>query len=624
LVEGSFICFFMSKLRIALLLLTCHSFFLSHAQKPIRVEPPNWWAGMRNTELQLMVYGDNIAKSNVDVSYPGVEVISIVSVENPNYLFINLNVGNANPGIFEIVFYKNDEKIAVYNYHLLERINGSSERNGFDASDVIYLLYPDRFANGNPNNDEVSEMIEGANRTDMHGRHGGDLQGILNHLDYFNDLGVTTLWLNPVLENNQPSWSYHGYAITDFYRVDPRFGDNELYRIFVEKAHLKGLKVIKDLVFNHSGRGHWWIDDLPMNDWLNQWDNYTQSNYRQLISFDPHASQRDINLMTKGWFDWQMPDLNQKNPFVAKYLIQNSIWWAEYANLNGFRMDTHPYCDKHFMAQWCNAIMQEYPHFSIVGETWFNHPLWVSYWQMDAINPDGYNSNLPIVMDFPLMNAIQKAFDEEDGWETGLARLYEVLAHDFTYPNWNNLLVFIDNHDKGRFHRDSSLEISRMKLALTFLLTTRGIPQIYYGTEFLLPGDDANGHGDIRRDFPGGWADDQKSAFTSQGRTDRENEIWNYTSKLLHWRKNASAVHIGGLTHFNPENGVYVYFRYDNQQTVMVLINNSHETREILGSGYNEFLAKFSRGVDVITGNRIDILNKFHILPRSAMVIELF
>ena len=578
---------------------------------------------MRNTELQLMVYGENIANCNVDISYPGVRIISIVSVENPNYLFINLNIGNATSGKFEIVFTKNNEKIATYTYQLLERIQGSSMRKGFDASDVIYLLYPDRFSNGDTSNDEVSGMIEGLNRADMHGRHGGDIQGVINQLDYFNKLGVTTLWLNPVLENNQPSWSYHGYAITDFYRIDPRFGNNELYRVLVEKAHSKGLKVIKDLVFNHSGRGHWWINDLPMNDWLNQWESYTQSNYRQLTSFDPHASASDTKHMVKGWFDWQMPDLNQKNPFVARYLIQNSIWWVEYANLNGFRMDTHPYCDKQFMAQWCDAVMHEYPHFSIVGETWFNHPLWVSYWQKDAPNIDGYNSNLPIVMDFPLMNAINKAFDEEDGWETGLARLYEVLAHDFAYPNWNNLLVFIDNHDKGRFHRDSSLEITRLKLALTFLLTTRGISQLYYGTEILLPGDDARGHGDIRRDFPGGWIDDAESKFTVQGRSAKENEIWDYTSNLLHWRKGANAIHNGDLTHFNPENGVYIYFRHSNQQTVMVLINNSHESREIVGSRYNEFLAKFSGGVDIITGNSIDNLNKFYILPRSAMVIEL-
>lgn len=579
---------------------------------------------MKNTKLQLMVHGSDISKSEIEINYTGIQLVGVDRVENTNYIFINLNIDpKTKPGSFEIVFNFPKKKIIKYIYHLQERNPESPNLKGFDASDVIYLLYPDRFANGDPLNNEYNELYDKYNRNDIHGRHGGDLQGIINHLDYFNELGVTTLWLNPVLENNQLSWSYHGYAITDFYKVDPRFGDNDLYKEFVALAHSKGMKVVKDLVFNHCGDMHWWMNDLPMPDWLNQWPDFTQSNYRQLTAFDPHASQLDGKLMTNGWFARQMPDLNQQNPYLAKYLIQNSIWWIEYANLNGFRMDTHTYCDKHFMSRWCEAVMAEFPNFSIVGETWYNHPLWVAYWQKDARNPDGYNSNLEYVMDFPMMLALQKAFDEPDGWETGMARIYELLAHDCVYADYNNLLVFLDNHDKGRFHRDSTLELSRLKLGLAYILTTRGVPQIYYGTEIILPGDDALGHGDIRRDFPGGWTSDSRSAFNASGRTKKENEIWNYAAKILHWRKGATAIHNGRLIHFSPDNGIYVYFRQNHKQCAMVIINNSHENREVITERFGEILSAYASGFEVITETEISNLKSIGILPRTAMIIEL-
>lgn len=611
--------------RIGFLLLFALLGVSLSAQTLSRVEPPSWWVGMNSNELQLMVYGANISNSEVKFSYPGVRLVSVVRVANPNYLFINLIIEDGvKPGKFDIFFKFSKKKVLTYTFELREREPGSANRKGFDASDVIYLLYPDRFANGDPTNDQVQGMRDEHNRLDPYGRHGGDIQGIINNLEYFSKLGVTTLWLNPVLENDQISQSYHGYAITDFYRVDRRMGTNELYRELVKAAHQQGLKVIKDLIFNHCGDMHWWMSDLPMSDWVNWWPEHTQSNYRQSAAFDPHASLRDVKLMTNGWFARQMPDLNQQNPFVAKYLTQNTIWWIEYAGLNGFRMDTHPYADKTFMAQWCKAIATEYPNFTIVGETWYNSSASISYWQKDARNADGYNSHLESVMDFPLMNAINKAFDEPDGWDTGMARLYDVLTQDFVYANHNNLLIFVDNHDKGRFQRDTTLDIARLKLAIAFLLTTRGIPQIYYGTEILLPGDvDKGGHGDIRRDFPGGWPSDSRTAFTAQGRTTSENDIWNYISNILHWRQSASAIHSGKLTHFNPDNGVYTYFRHNQNQTVMVIINNGYEQKEIDGGKLQEILSRFSAGTDIISGQQLTNLSKIDLAPRTAMIIEL-
>ncbi|HOA09325.1 MAG TPA: glycoside hydrolase family 13 protein [Tenuifilaceae bacterium] len=614
----------MKKPLILMLMLIAACSMNVNSQNIKRVEPPCWWVGMKNPRLQLMIYGSNINQAQVGISDSRVTLESVDKTENPNYLFLNLAINeNAEPGAFNITFKFPKGKPRVVAYELKERKQGSSERIGFNNSDVIYLVFPDRFSNGNPANDSIKGFSDKYNRNDPYGRHGGDIQGIINHLDYFNQLGVTALWLNPILENNQPSTSYHGYAITDFYKVDPRLGDNELYRKFSQMAHERGLKVVKDMVFNHCGSSHWWMNDLPMHDWINQFPQFTRTNYRIPTTFDPHASTVDSSLMADGWFDLTMPDLNQRNPYMATYLIQNSIWWIEYADLNGIRMDTHPYCDKHFMSRWCAAVMSEYPNFSIVGETWVNYPDWVAYWQKDAHNQDGYNSNLKVAMDFPLMFAMHKAFDEKDGWDTGLARLYEILAHDFVYPSPNNLLIFADNHDIGRFHRDSSLALGRLKLAMAFLLTTRGIPEIYYGTEIILPGDDAKGHGDIRRDFPGGWEGDLKSAFTTDGRTNRQNEIFNYISTILNWRKTASAVHSGKLTHFIPENEVYVYFRFDDKQTVMVILNNGYQPKMLETARFSEMMKGKNSAVDIISGKVFDNLEKIQLSPRSALILEL-
>ena len=597
---------------------------ISKAQNLQLVEPPNWWVGMKNQELQLLVYGIDIAKTEVEFNYPGVNLVSIDRVENPNYLFINLLIApDAKPGSFDINFRVSRRKTLNYTYQLLQRREGSAERTGFDAADVVYLLFPDRFANGDPTNDTYKGMNDKFDRDDLYARHGGDIQGIINNLDYIKDLGMTAIWLNPVFESSQPWQSYHHYAITDFYNVDRRFGSNELYKKMIKEAQDKGIKIIKDMIFNHCGNKHWWINDLPSADWVNQWPEFTRSNYRSPTNFDIHSSEYDKRLMSDGWFDTHMPDLNQRNPYLANYLIQNSIWWVEYANLDGIRMDTHPYPDKEFMARWTRAVMAEYPNFNIVAEAWLNYPAWCAYWQTGAMNRDGFDSGVPTVMDFPLQMAMTKAFDEEQGWDTGLARLYEILAHDFLYANPMNIMVFPDNHDIARFMKNKDMAIGRYKLAMAFLLTTRGIPQIYYGTEILMDGDDAQGHGVLRKEFPGGWPDHKRSAFTVEGRTKKENEAWDYMSNLLNWRKTATAIHNGRLIQFIPENGVYVYFRQNHEQTVMVILHNGYQPKVLKTQRFNEVLLNFKGGSDIISGKELEGLEKIQLSPRSAMVIEL-
>lgn len=579
---------------------------------------------MENRELQLLVYGTNISKTEVEISFPGVKLTAVDKVENPNYLFLNLLIDkDAAPGKFDILFKTKGRETIKYSYSLLARREGSAQRKGFDASDVMYLLFPDRFANGNQSNDVIEGMPDKLDRKDLYARHGGDIQGIINHLDYIKELGFTAIWVNPLLESNQPSQSYHGYAITDLYRIDPRHGSNELYKSFVSESHSKGIKIVKDMIFNHVGDKHWWISDLPSHDWLNQWPEFTRTNYRIPATFDPHASQADKKLMEDGWFDTHMPDLNQRNPYLAKYLIQNSIWWVEYANLDGIRMDTHPYPEKNFMANWVNAVMTEYPNFNVVAETWINYPAWTAYWQKGANNRDGFDSGVPTVMDFPLCYAMNKAFDEKDGWDTGLLRLYEILAHDFLYADPLSVLIFPDNHDMSRFMKSKDMAIGRFKLGMTFLLTTRGIPQIYYGTEILMDGDDANGHGVLRRDFPGGWPSDKRSAFTAEGRTKKENEAWSYLSNLLNWRKSATAIHNGKLIHFIPNDEVYVYFRQNDEQTVMVILHNGFQPKVLKTERFNEVLSKFKGGIDILTGKKLENFDKIQLSPRSAMVIEL-
>ncbi len=589
-----------------------------------RIDPPFWWAGMKNNNLQLMVYGSNISDSKPTIDFKGIHLKEVIHVESHNYLFLNIVISeDAIPGTFDIDFKKCNKVAATYQYELKERNQNPNLHKGFDNSDVIYLLMPDRFSNGTPDNDDMPRMLEKANRSNPNGRHGGDIAGINSKLDYLNDLGVTAIWLNPLLENNMPAYSYHGYAVTDLYKIDSRYGTNDDFVKFVENAHSKGLKVIMDMIFNHLGTGYYWKDDLPMQDWYNQWPEFTRSNYRGGTVSDPYASEYDYNKMVKGWFDVTMADLNQDIEFMANFLIQNSIWWIEYSGLDGIRQDTYPYPYKDFMAKWMQRVLEEYPDFNVVGEAWLSQSPAVAYWLNNNTNKDGYKSHLTNVFDFPLMYAISKAFNEDEDWSTGTAQLYEVLSQDYVYSMPDNIVTFADNHDGDRFYTKIDEDINKFKLAMAFMMTTRGIPQIYYGTEILMTGEEHKGHGDIRKDFPGGWADDENNAFTSAGRSDEQNEAFNFLRRLLNWRKSNPAIQFGKLTHYIPENGVYVYFKNYNNSTVMVLLNNTSEIRKVDTKRFSESIGDNTKGRSVLTRQGWDNLDIIEVPAKSPMIIEL-
>lgn len=589
-----------------------------------RLEPACWWVGMKNPELQIMVYGKDIASSQVHVDYPGVRVKEVVGVENPNYLFLYLDIAkDASPGTMKLTFQKGKKK-EIRTFELKERSKKAGAA-GFSSADVMYLITPDRFANADPSNDNLDDVK--TDRKSAWARHGGDLRGIINKLDYIHDLGFTTIWVNPVLENRMPGGSYHGYAITDFYQVDPRFGTNEEYCEMIDKAHQKGMKVVMDMIFNHCGSSHWWLKDIPTSDWLNHQDNYVQTNHFKWTIMDVHAPQSERETLVNGWFSKGMPDLNQKNKHLARYLIQNSIWWIEYARIDGIRQDTHPYADYDFMSSWCKEIENEYPNFNIVGEAWYPRGTASAWWQKDSKMNES-NSNLKTVMDFDLTFTCQKAFGEvcssNEGSEAGLFKIYEVIAQDFLFPNPNNVLTFLDNHDLGRFMQKGETDLRRYKQAIAFLLTTRGIPQIYYGTEILMTGTKAEGDGVIRTDFPGGWAGDPKDAFTPEGRTDLQNEAWNYMKKILNWRKHCDAVKEGKLIHYTPDRtGCYVYARVKDNKTVLVLMNGTDKNQTLDMNRFNEVVKDYKSGKDVITDTTVAIDTPVQIPARGVYILEL-
>lgn len=584
-----------------------------------KVEPPIWWVGMANSNLQLLVYGENISLTKPVIDYEGVTVSSVSTVQSPNYLFINLEISKtAKPGNLKILFNNDKGQKLVYDYPLKTKKQRNITGQTVDASDVIYLITPDRFANGDISNDSTDDTIEKADRTNPDGRHGGDIKGIVNHLDYIQELGVTTLWLNPFLENDQPKYSYHGYGISDFYTTDSRFGSNKDFNNLVDLSHQRGMKVIMDQVFNHCGSGHWWMNDLPSKDWLNQWETFTLSNFTNIAASDPHVSKSDYNLFTKGWFDTNLPDLNLENPFLATYLIQNSIWWIEYSNLDGIRMDTYPYPDKKVMAKWIQTIKAEYPNFYIVAETWEAKASSLSYWNNGGVNNDGYISHVNSVCDYPLYYAMLNAFGKEDN----IYKIYETLAEDFVYGDAFNNKIFNGNHDVGRLFTLLNNDIDKLKLSMAFILTTRGIPQLYYGDELLFGGDKPDGQ--LRKDFPGGWVSDKRNAFTQEGRTTQENETYNYISSILNWRKNAVEIHKGKLKHFQPLENIYVYFRYTDTESTMIIINNSKNPINDYSLGrYKESLVGYSSGKDIITNAKFTSLKTINLKANSALIIKL-
>ncbi len=603
-----------------------------------RVEPMFWWTGMQNPALQLLVYGKDIANSSVSLKYAGVELKGVLKTESPNYLFVNLHISpEAKAGTLALMF-TSGKKERSYSYELRAKSTDRSRIQGLNAADVIYMLMPDRFANGDPKNDKIAGMPDIMHRDSLHARHGGDIQGIINHLDYIKDLGCTAIWSTPLLENNMERYSYHGYAITDYYKIDARFGSNELYKQYVDKAHSMGLKIVKDMVLNHCGDAHWFIKDPPALDWAHSladyktnpaWKKeYPRGNYRASTLTDPYAAQSDKHSMSDTWFDSMMPDMNQQNPLLATYFIQNSIWWVEYAGIDGIRMDTYPYPDKDFTAQWAKAVMTEYPQFYIVGEVWINDVGMSAYWQSNTRNKDGFVSNLPATTDFPLNFALSAAFNENESWDTGLIKLYNVLASDFQYTDANNNVIFLDNHDLNRYFTAVKEDMRKLKMALTVLLTTRGVPQVYYETELAMPGvKDPDPL--VRKDFPGGWANDSAngrsaSGFTEKGRSVQQNEAFNYFRTLAQWRKIKPVVHTGKLTHFIPQDGVYTYFRHNNSEAIMVMLNNNDkDARTVKTNRFRERTAGFIRAKNVITGEVLSDISSVTVPAKSALVLEL-
>lgn len=589
-----------------------------------KVAPSFWWAGMKNPELQILLYGEDLALSDVSVSGEGIYLKETVRQDNPNYLLLYLDLSEAKAQTFQILLKHGKKKLQIP-YELKSRVRRGEDVKGFTSEDVLYLIMPDRFANGNPENDVVDGMREKKiDRADSFARHGGDIQGISNHLDYIADLGVTAIWLNPTQENDMESGSYHGYAITDYYQIDRRFGSNEDFCALVEKAHERNLKVVMDMIFNHCGSENYLFRDKPSKEWFNYHSNYVQTSFKTVSVMDIHTSAYEKKIATDGWFTSVMPDFNQRNRHVARYLIQSSIWWIEYAGINGIRQDTHPYADFDFMSQWCKEVLDEYPYFNIVGETWLNSNVLVSYWQKDSKLAAPLNSNLPTVMDFPLQALINQAFDEETGeWGGGLYKLYDYQTQDLVYANPMNLLTFLDNHDTSRFAQTDEMakNLKRYKQAMVFLLTTRGIPQIYYGTEILMTGDKGKGDGDLRKDFPGGWQGDTRNCFAKNGRTALENEAFEFTRQLLNWRKGNQVIGKGSLKHYSIQNGVYVYQREFNGKSVVVIMNGTDDSKELDLAPYQEILPR-ENTLDILTGKNVNLSGKLRLNGRESLILN--
>lgn len=566
-------------------------------ESSLRIEPPHWWTGFKNTHLQIMVYAPNIGNLQAVIDYEGIQLRKIHKAKSPNFLFLDLHIDtNLEYATFNIQFYKDKKMLFSTPYTLKKRDRVKGSQEGFNMSDAIYLVTPDRFSNGNKSNDFRENLREKTlNREDDYGRHGGDIQGLINHLDYISEMGFTALWSTPLLINDMPEQSYHGYAITDYYQVDPRFGNLDKYIELAQKARKKDIKLIMDQVANHCGVHHWWMKDLPFDDWVNHQKRYEtnqpiiSSTHRRTTNQDPYASKHDKKGMNEGWFVPQMPDLNQRNPFLAKYLIQNSIWWIETLGLSGIRQDTYPYPDKDFMAQWAGQIMQEYPQFSIVGEEWSYNPLLVGYWQQGQKNNDGYQSNLSHTMDFPLQEAMRKGITNKEGWDTGLIEIYTALANDFAYHDPTRLLAFLDNHDMDRAYTQYQEDPVKLRMALSLLLFLPRVPQLYYGTEVLLDNTDKpHDHGRIRKDFPGGWDGDSQNGFLKTGLNNTQIQMQDFIKLLLNFRKQSSALQNGKLIHFVPFQGVYALFRFNEEETLFLLINKNEEDTQVNLSHFKE------------------------------------
>ena len=594
----------------------------SGTDENVRIDPPNWWAGMKNTSVQLLVHSPQIRNAEPSINYPGVRIDSVVRLDSPNYQIIYLNIPQSvNPGKMDISF-KNGKKSMTVKYELKQR--DGIQPTPFTSSDILYLIMPDRFADGDISNNDVEELTfhEPVNRNNPNGRHGGDLKGIENHLGYIDSLGMTAIWLNPVLENDMPGGSYHGYATTDYYKVDPRLGTNEEYAALIKKTHDRGMKVVMDMIFNHSGSEHPWMHDMPSKDWYNHPDGKLMTDFHLSTVNDPYASDYDYERTVRGWFVSSMPDLNQNNPHVMKYLIQNSIWWIEYSKIDGIRMDTYPYAEMEPMAQWIKDVQMEYPDYNIVGECWYNDVAGTAFWQGGNCLSAKGNPELPTVMDFPTMMIANSSFHGDTQYGKGLNEIYNRLSLDYLYANKQKVLTFLDNHDTDRFLREKPSNLASWKQGIAFLLTTRGIPQIYYGTELLMFGSKKRTDGDIRLDVPGGFPGDSHNEFTPEGRSALQNEAYNFLSRIAQWRKGNDVIACGSLKHFMPDNGMYVYERSLDDKRVIVIMNGTDRTLDIDMSKYKEIMQPGMVFHDVVTGEDVTIMSDMSFAPRALYILE--
>lgn len=613
-----------------------HLFFIllcipSFAQKPkiTRVDPPNWWVGMPIPELELMFYGENLGETEVtlDKEDGSAQIVEVFHAENPNYLFVKLMLdATLQPGAESLVFrMKNQDsgKEITYAYELRSRSQEANRIAGLNSSDLIYLIMPDRFANGDPGNDVDKKANETElDRNEMFKRHGGDLKGITNHLDYLKDLGATALWLNPVQENNQPATSYHGYAITDHYAIDTRLGDQEDYLQLEKECRNRNMKLIMDVVYNHVGNEHFFIRDLPEKDWIHQHDEFTKTNYRAPVLLDPYAAEQDKKIMSDGWFDKHMPDLNQQNPRVANYLFQNNVWWIETAGIDALRIDTYAYSDLRFMEETVQKLKICYPNLGIFGETWVHGTPIQAFFADNKMKLNGINSTLPGVTDFQLNYAISEALNGNFGWTDGVNRLYYTMAKDYMYEDPSRNVLFLDNHDVSRFYSVVGEDFAKYKMGIAWLMTCRGIPMIYYGTEILMK-NYADPDGKVREDFPGGWAGDATNKFNASGRTAEENEAFNYVQTLANWRRNTPVVQSGKTMQFIPEDGVYVYFRYDKDAAVMVIMNSNSENKTLKLNRFQERFKGYKSAKDVTTGKKMELGAELTAPGKTTWVLEL-
>jgi len=583
--------------------------------------PTNWWTGMKWNKIQVMIHGKDIANSNAyTINYPGVKLEKVNKVENENYLFLDLVISStAKPGIVKI---KTDGETINFELRPRRHGNGTVYAQGVTSKDFIYLIMPDRFSNGDTANDRIAGMRDQSlNRDTVFERHGGDLQGIQHHLDYLKSLGVTTLWLNPVIENDMPNRTEHGYAFTNHYKIDPRIGGEKAYQNLIDAAHKKNMKIIQDAVYNHVGSFHFTVLDPPMKDWLNQWPKYTNTTYKDQVVFDPYASEVEKKKMTDGWFARSMPDLNQKNPFVANFLIQHAIWTVEEFGIDGWRIDTYAYNDLDFMNRCNKALMDEFPQITMFGETWVHGVINQSFFVQNKYNIP-FKSNLQAPTDFQTLWGITDAMTKDFGWDDGVNKLYTTLAQDFVYQDPMRNVIFLDNHDLSRFFSVVGEDVHKYKAALAWLLTSRGIPQIYYGDEIAMKGFTSPSDGYVRKDFPGGWTSDSLSKFSSEGRTKMEEDVWNYISKLASFRKNSSAITTGKMMQFAPKEGEYVFFRYDDKQTIMTVLNTAKEKKTISMKTYAERTNGFTKMKNVISGETKP-LEDFSVEPMGSGVWEL-